>query len=337
MQLRMTKNTCLVLLHVCIDQQASPWKACSNRLTCMLIAWMTDSHLLGQSTVLCDILGIRVFTFSSWKQKAISELFHWVVRFCNNLSKPACGFVIQTTIFYFRWCFPPPCFQLSETWNYSDGDIFLLCKHQHVFYFWCTWFLPCLSFSSERSVLNSTLPKTYTCRDNMLKFPQEELSVQHPQWSCPPDTVGVGSSLPMHVFQPAVLLSPPRQKSSQDFSPLQNGKMTVSLWTGWDQNIRSIRLGQTIGPSSPTACLSQWHRADHKGKNVYEGPIQTELPSSSLSQQLPAFRGVEVLICGLHPYLSVLIDGPLLHKFIQSLSNLIKLPLQHLVAMSPTC
>ncbi|XP_059576493.1 spindle and centriole-associated protein 1 isoform X3 [Alligator mississippiensis] len=74
----------------------------------------------------------------------------------------------------------------------------------------------------ERSVLNSTLPKTYTCRDNMLKFPQEELSVQHPQWSCPPDTVGVGSSLPMHVFQPAVLLSPPRQKSSQDFSPLQN-------------------------------------------------------------------------------------------------------------------
>uniref|UniRef100_A0A8C3S5C9 Spindle and centriole-associated protein 1 n=1 Tax=Chelydra serpentina TaxID=8475 RepID=A0A8C3S5C9_CHESE len=68
-------------------------------------------------------------------------------------------------------------------------------------------------------------------RENTLVFSQEELPVKLPQWSSPPDTVVAGSSLPAHMFQPAVLLSPPRQKSIQEFSPLQNAlKKTVQTY-----------------------------------------------------------------------------------------------------------
>ncbi|KFU86461.1 Spindle and centriole-associated protein 1, partial [Chaetura pelagica] len=55
--------------------------------------------------------------------------------------------------------------------------------------------------------------------EGMLKFPQEELPFKFPQRS---GALGAGGSLPSHVFQPAVLLSPPRQRSSQELSPLQN-------------------------------------------------------------------------------------------------------------------
>ncbi|XP_061221357.1 spindle and centriole-associated protein 1-like isoform X2 [Neopsephotus bourkii] len=73
---------------------------------------------------------------------------------------------------------------------------------------------PDLSYSEPRTDAGN--------RENMLKFPQEELP-----FMCPPRpgaSGGVGSArgLPAHVFQPAVLLSPPRQKSSQELSPLQN-------------------------------------------------------------------------------------------------------------------
>ncbi|XP_067402080.1 spindle and centriole-associated protein 1 isoform X2 [Emydura macquarii macquarii] len=77
--------------------------------------------------------------------------------------------------------------------------------------------------SQEKPVLHSTVPRTDIFRrENMLVFSQEELPVKLPQWSSPSDTVVAGSSLPAHMFQPAVLLSPPRQKSIQEFSPSQN-------------------------------------------------------------------------------------------------------------------
>ncbi|XP_010009687.1 PREDICTED: spindle and centriole-associated protein 1, partial [Nestor notabilis] len=59
-------------------------------------------------------------------------------------------------------------------------------------------------------------------RENMLKFPQEELPFMCPPRPGTSGGVGSGRGLPGHVFQPAVLLSPPRQKSSQELSPLQN-------------------------------------------------------------------------------------------------------------------
>ncbi|KFQ42014.1 Spindle and centriole-associated protein 1, partial [Nestor notabilis] len=66
-------------------------------------------------------------------------------------------------------------------------------------------------------------------RENMLKFPQEELPFMCPPRPGTSGGVGSGRGLPGHVFQPAVLLSPPRQKSSQELSPLQNGSQSLSL------------------------------------------------------------------------------------------------------------
>ncbi|KAM6290850.1 spindle and centriole-associated protein 1 isoform 1-T1 [Porphyrio hochstetteri] len=59
-------------------------------------------------------------------------------------------------------------------------------------------------------------------RENMLKFPQEELPFKFPVRPGASGGVGAGRNLPAHIFQPAVLLSPPRQKSNQELSPLQN-------------------------------------------------------------------------------------------------------------------
>ncbi|XP_027749918.1 spindle and centriole-associated protein 1 isoform X1 [Empidonax traillii] len=65
-------------------------------------------------------------------------------------------------------------------------------------------------------------------RENMLKFPQEELPFTFP--TGPGASRGVGSdrNLPAHIFQPAVLLSPPQQKSSQELSSLQNVFTAIS-------------------------------------------------------------------------------------------------------------
>ncbi|NXC14626.1 SPICE protein, partial [Corythaeola cristata] len=65
-------------------------------------------------------------------------------------------------------------------------------------------------------------------RENMPKFPQEELPFKFPSKQGASGGVGAGRSLPAHIFQPAVLLSPPRQKSSQELSPLQNVFTAIS-------------------------------------------------------------------------------------------------------------
>ncbi|NXG53220.1 SPICE protein, partial [Psilopogon haemacephalus] len=59
-------------------------------------------------------------------------------------------------------------------------------------------------------------------KEGILKFPQEELPFQFLRRSGASGDVGANRSLPSHVFQPAVLLSPPRQKSSQELPPLRN-------------------------------------------------------------------------------------------------------------------
>ncbi|NWS49975.1 SPICE protein, partial [Probosciger aterrimus] len=73
---------------------------------------------------------------------------------------------------------------------------------------------PDLSYSEPRTDAGN--------RENMLKFPQEELPFMCSPRPGASGGVGSGRSLPAHIFQPAVLLSPPRQKSSQELSPLQN-------------------------------------------------------------------------------------------------------------------
>lgn len=62
----------------------------------------------------------------------------------------------------------------------------------------------------------------------MAEFAQEDLPVKLSQVPAPPDNVTLTNSFPAHVFEPAVLLTPPRQKSSSGFSPLQDGKQASS-------------------------------------------------------------------------------------------------------------
>ncbi|NWY91364.1 SPICE protein, partial [Loxia curvirostra] len=86
--------------------------------------------------------------------------------------------------------------------------------------------------SQEKPDLTYPEPRTEVGnRENMLKFPQEELPFMiHPGPGASSD-MRPGRSFPAHIFQPAVLLSPPQQKSSQELSSLQNVFAAISQCT----------------------------------------------------------------------------------------------------------
>lgn len=90
-----------------------------------------------------------------------------------------------------------------------------------------------LSSSSEGSAVNASVAMPLTFRgEEVLDFPQEDLPVKLSQVPNPPDSVNLASSFPARVFEPAVLLTPPRQKSNSEFSPLQDGEQASSkvMW-----------------------------------------------------------------------------------------------------------
>ncbi|XP_074839681.1 spindle and centriole-associated protein 1 isoform X2 [Carettochelys insculpta] len=83
--------------------------------------------------------------------------------------------------------------------------------------------------SKEKPSIYSSVPRNNIfSRENIPVSSQEELPVKISQWTSPPDTAVAGNSLPTHMFQPAVLLSPPRQRSIQDFSHFQNALKTAA-------------------------------------------------------------------------------------------------------------
>ncbi|XP_009100847.3 spindle and centriole-associated protein 1 isoform X1 [Serinus canaria] len=86
--------------------------------------------------------------------------------------------------------------------------------------------------SQEKPDLTYPEPRTEVGnRENVLKFPQEELPFTiHPGPGASSD-MRPGRSFPAHIFQPAVLLSPPQQKSSQELSSLQNVFAAISQCT----------------------------------------------------------------------------------------------------------
>lgn len=82
-----------------------------------------------------------------------------------------------------------------------------------------------LSSSPEGPVVNADVSMPLMFRgERVVEFPQEDLPVKLSQASNPPDNANLGTHFPAHVFEPAVLLTPPRQKSNSEFSPLQDGK-----------------------------------------------------------------------------------------------------------------
>lgn len=67
--------------------------------------------------------------------------------------------------------------------------------------------------------------------EEVREFPQEDLPVKLSQVPNPPDSVNLANNFPAHIFEPAVLLTPPRQKNNPEFSPLQDGKQASSKVT----------------------------------------------------------------------------------------------------------
>ncbi|RLV98925.1 hypothetical protein DV515_00010209, partial [Chloebia gouldiae] len=86
--------------------------------------------------------------------------------------------------------------------------------------------------SQEKPDLTYSEPRTEAGnRENTQTFPQEELPfTYHPGPGASAD-MRPGRSFPAHVFQPAVLLSPPQQKSTQELSSLQNVFAAISQST----------------------------------------------------------------------------------------------------------
>ncbi|EHA97736.1 Coiled-coil domain-containing protein 52 [Heterocephalus glaber] len=77
--------------------------------------------------------------------------------------------------------------------------------------------------SPEGPVLSTNVSVPLMFRgEEVVDFLQEELPVKLSQMPNPADCTHLASSFPAHVFEPAVLLTPPRQKSNSEFSPLQD-------------------------------------------------------------------------------------------------------------------
>ncbi|XP_071415835.1 spindle and centriole-associated protein 1 isoform X1 [Pithys albifrons albifrons] len=83
--------------------------------------------------------------------------------------------------------------------------------------------------NQEKPNLTCSEPRTDAGKkENMLTFPQEEVPFKFPPGPGASDGMGSGRNLPAYMFQPAVLLSPPQQKSSQELSSLQNVFTAIS-------------------------------------------------------------------------------------------------------------
>ncbi|XP_027966390.1 spindle and centriole-associated protein 1 isoform X2 [Eumetopias jubatus] len=75
----------------------------------------------------------------------------------------------------------------------------------------------------EGPVVNANVSMPLVFRgEEVAEFAQEDLPVKLSQVPTPTDSVNLTNSFPAHIFEPAVLLTPPRQKSNSGFSPLQD-------------------------------------------------------------------------------------------------------------------
>ncbi|XP_066203619.1 spindle and centriole-associated protein 1 isoform X2 [Saccopteryx leptura] len=152
--------------------------------------------------------------------------------------------------------------------------------------------------SSERSVGDAKVSVPLTFRgEEVLEFPQEDLPVKLSQVPNPPDSVNLASSLPAHIFEPAVLLTPPRQKSNSEFSPLQDvlrrtvqtrpapRTPTVEI-TEKEQNWEKKTLPTCTdiqNSSEESHLFTQRWRASHMGEDLEN---KTQAPFVNLSQSL---------------------------------------------------
>ncbi|XP_008561640.1 PREDICTED: spindle and centriole-associated protein 1-like, partial [Galeopterus variegatus] len=144
---------------------------------------------------------------------------------------------------------------------------------------------------------NVSMPSVFR-GEEVVEFPQEELPVKLSQVPTPPDSVNLANDFPAHTFEPAVLLTPPRQKSNSEFSPLQDVLRrtvqtrpapqippTVELVEkepNWEK--KTLPIDTDIQNSSEESHLftERW-RVSHMGEDLEN---KTQAPFVNLSQPL---------------------------------------------------
>ncbi|NXU16967.1 SPICE protein, partial [Pardalotus punctatus] len=130
--------------------------------------------------------------------------------------------------------------------------------------------------SQEKPDLTYSEPRTDASnRENELKFPQEELPFTCPPGPAASSDVRPGRSFPAHIFQPAVLLSPPQQKSSQELSSLQNVFAAISQSTEREPCKErslppSLRTQSTTEENCPISRRQPIHPADKDLESSHE-------------------------------------------------------------------
>ncbi|XP_074187903.1 spindle and centriole-associated protein 1 isoform X2 [Rhinolophus sinicus] len=153
--------------------------------------------------------------------------------------------------------------------------------------------------NSEGPIVNADVSRPLMFKgEEVGEFPQEDLPVKLPQVPNPPDSVNLANNFPAHIFEPAVLLTPPRQKSSSEFSPLQDVlRRTVQTRPApripptveiiekepnWEK--KTLPTGTDIQNSSEENRLfTQRWRFSHMGE---DSENKTQAPFVSLSQPL---------------------------------------------------
>ncbi|XP_020926018.1 spindle and centriole-associated protein 1 isoform X2 [Sus scrofa] len=135
---------------------------------------------------------------------------------------------------------------------------------------------------------NVSVPLMFSAEE-VVEFPQEDLPVKLSQVPNPPESGNLANNFPTHIFEPAVLLTPPRQKSNSEFSPLQDVlRRTVQTRPApripptvaiiekeqnWEN--KTLPTGTDIQNSSEESHLfTQRWRASHMGEDL-ENKTQT--------------------------------------------------------------
>ncbi|XP_069886327.1 spindle and centriole-associated protein 1 isoform X1 [Dipodomys merriami] len=130
------------------------------------------------------------------------------------------------------------------------------------------------------------------------ELPQEELPVKLSQVPNAPGSINLANNLPTHIYEPAVLLTPPRQKTSSEFSPLQDVlRRTVQTRPApripptveviekeqnWEKKMLPIDTDNQNSNEESRLFTQRW-RVSHMGEDL-ENKIQT--PFVNLSQPL---------------------------------------------------
>ncbi|XP_048202583.1 spindle and centriole-associated protein 1 isoform X2 [Perognathus longimembris pacificus] len=144
---------------------------------------------------------------------------------------------------------------------------------------------------------NVSVPLMFRAEEGA-ELPQEELPVKLSQVTNAPDSINLANNLPAHIFEPAVLLTPPRQKSSSEFSPLQDVlRRTVQTRPApripptveviekeqnWEKKMLPINT-DIQNSSEESRLFTQRWRVSHMGE---DSENKTQTPSVSLSQPL---------------------------------------------------